>query len=538
MNSQQIEFKELSNVPLPQYSYFNKTGEDTMKNSKNKLSAALQSTCGPTKVKSSNGVVTLQSLKDIEKKDDFQKMVIEKLGKTEADAVTAAAASGLLTDALMTSGNEKNQIKYLACQVAQMHAREYDRNNFPLASSLGGIKDIFSKVPSMKGYLVAIFILSMYLLLQGILGSFDIGFNIVTNIFKKESGSDMGFWLGMILGVSIPFIMVGTMVGTIYSKMLCSDTYNITEDPFGEKNDKPAERMEIDRMNLVLFALFTFLLIAVLYAFGKMDRKMNPLLLFGIMGVFVLLTIMLYVLYTYTPFYTSKDGSGDDIMTRIKANYELYVTKIDDVDTIKSNQKSHKGIRGILIGAMVVIYVMAILFFVKKFQNSSFMRGLFSAGAILILPIIWVFNIILSTKLFYVYPILLIFARGIRYLGQIILFKSKDKLKDKLQMSNNMSRELDDDGMKSYTPSWGLIGGSLLKTLMNLNGYENIYSKMIVENSNIQKNVSQNSYVSSLVLMRLAVQDDKNKMAIGGYVGTLALSVIVSMIILFGIEKV
>jgi hypothetical protein len=537
MNSQQIEFKELSNVPLPQYSYFNKTGEDTMKNSKNKLSAALQSTCG--EVISSSGVVDLQNLKGLAT-NDFQKTVVEKLGKTNADAVTAAAASGLLRDDLMTSENGTNQIKYLACQVAQMHAREYDRNNFPLASSLGGIKEVFSKIPSMKGYLVAIFILSMYLLLQGILGSFDIGFNIVTNIFKKESGSDMGFWLGMILGVSIPFIMVGTMVGTIYSKMLCSDTYNITEDPFGEKNDKPAERMEIDRMNLVLFALFTFLLIAVLYAFGKMDRKMNPLLLFGIMGVFVLLTIMLYVLYTYTPFYTSKDGSGDDIMTRIKANYELYVTKIDDVDTIKSNQKSHKGIRGILIGAMVVIYVMAILFFVKKFQNSSFMRGFFSAGAILILPIIWVFNIILSTKLFYVYPILLIFARGIRYLGQIMLFKSKNKLQNEFPniMSNNMSRELDDDGMKSYTPSWGLIGGSLLKTLMNLNGYENIYSKMIVENSNIQKNVSQNSYVSSLVFMRLAVQDDKNKMAIGGYIGTFALSVIVSMIILFGIEKV
>jgi hypothetical protein len=388
----------------------------------------------------------------------------------------------------------------------------------------------------MKGYLIAIFILSMYLLLQGVLGSFDVGFNIVTNIFKKESGSDIWFWSGMILGVAVPFIMVGTMVGTIYSKMLCSDTYNITENPYGEKNDKPAERMEIDRMNLILFALFTFLLIAVLYAFGKMDRKMNTLLMFGIMGVFVLLTIMLYIFYTYTPFYTSKNGSGDDIITRIKANYELYVTKIDDVDTIKSNQKSHKGIRGILIGAMLVIYVMAILFFVKKFQASSFMRGVTSAGAILILPIIWVFNIIIATKLFYIYPILLIFARGIRYAGRMLLYKSKEKFRD--SMTNNMSRELDDDGMKSYTPSWGLIGISLLKTLMNLSGYENIYSKMIVENSNTQKNVSQNSYVSSLVLMRLFTQDDKNKKAIGGYVGTLVLSVVISSIILFGIEKV
>jgi hypothetical protein len=204
----------------------------------------------------------------------------------------------------------------------------------------------------------------------------------------------------------------------------------------------------------------------------------------------------------------------------------------------------------VFLGAVIVIYVLAMVFF-KINQNrvgsdkwyGSILRGMTGSSAILIIPIIWVFNSILSIKLFYLYPILIMISRGVRYFGRVIFYKilsSNTDIAEKIKegLGDEFLEEMTSENMKTYTPSWGLIGMGLLKTWMNMCGFENKLSKQIVENSNGQKDLSQDTYVSSLMILRLLAKDERsgNDMKYAGMI--LLFTIVFGSIYLFGVEKV
>ena len=104
--------------------------------------------------------------------------------------------------------------------------------------------------------------------------------------------------------------------------------------------------------------------------------------------------------------------------------------------------------------------------------------------------------------------------------------------------SDDLKEELDD--FSNYSPSYNLVGMDIIKTLMNIFGYENIFSKDYVNNGN--HNLSSNKYVISGLFSYLGQDknsnndNSKNKLYIQGFIFLLTL--IISSILLFSIYKV
>ena len=96
----------------------------------------------------------------------------------------------------------------------------------------------------------------------------------------------------------------------------------------------------------------------------------------------------------------------------------------------------------------------------------NFLNGFLGASAILISPILWVFNLIIALKYFYIFPIILLGFRFIRYLGMGLLYvisSKSDTFKDGL--SSNLQEQL--ENFKDYVPTWNLLGFDLLKACLN-----------------------------------------------------------------------
>ena len=563
MNSKQIVVKDT--VPLPTYAYFNKQdSKDTNKKTwKSKFDASIKKSCGDDPLAlSKTKVMNKPSTTDSEYidysgdtiDDTYQSNVIKNLAKNDADIPTAMAAAGLLTNDKITNSTTetlKDQIRYLACQVAQMHAREYDSKNFPRNMGFESVTNIFSNYLNLRPYLIVIFFVSIYLLVQGFFGSVDVGFNIATNLFSGNVGNDVGYWAGIFIGVAIPFIIIMAMMGTELCKTMDKmDHINITENPYGDDKKILKTERTFDYSMLIIFIFFICLLMCVLYVSAtNLDKKFNTFVLFIVLGVLLLLTVCLYVFYTYTPFLSSAQ-QGEESFTKKRVPLELYVDRVNDIDKIQSNQTINSGMKKVFLGAVIVIYVLAMVFF-KINQNrvgsdkwyGSILRGMTGSSAILIIPIIWVFNSILSIKLFYLYPILIMISRGVRYFGRVIFYKilsSNTDIAEKIKegLGDEFLEEMTSENMKTYTPSWGLIGMGLLKTWMNMCGFENKLSKQIVENSNGQKDLSQDTYVSSLMILRLLAKDERsgNDMKYAGMI--LLFTIVFGSIYLFGVEKV
>jgi hypothetical protein len=544
MNSKQTIVTD--KVSMPQYFYLNTKDDTTGENTyKSKFDTAIDSSCNG--VDNSKTVISTSYSKP-STEGSYEKLMYDSIKKNPADEVIAVAAAGQLKDNIIDTTHAKNQIKYLACQVAQMHAREYSSDSFPQNVGLSNLKDIFTKFITIKPYLIVIFFLSMFLFFQGLFSSMDVGYNIVTNLFRGTSGSSISYWGGLLFGIAIPFLIILSL----FSKEICKgikrqEHYDITQNPFGTKESPKTYEKNMDYMMIALFVLFIYGFIGVLYTVGSMDKQMNSMVLFLTISILGIIAFFLYIFYIYTPYLTS---SGNDGTTgKLNKPFSLYVFKVDDVDNINSNQNEDKGTRKVFQVSALIIYLLAMLFFKvnqNTTQQSGFMatviKGMTSAGAILVLPIIWVVNIMLSIKYFYIYPVLLIIARGIRYFVSLFIFKALQTrgLGDRLReaFSEEFLESMNPNEMKNYSPSWGLIGISLLKSWMNTCGFDNKFSKEIVEESNTQKDLSGNKYTSSFILGRMLIKDERNGMDMKFTMFILALTVIISYYILFIVEKV
>lgn len=537
MNNQQIQMPDGSAVKIPTYAYFNKANETTGNTTlKQNFDTWVNNACSGV---TADGAVTSVNLTDAsEDQKALYNQYIAKNGNS-ADKVVASIVAGQ-TPTIDISDQKDNQIKYLACQVAKMHAREYDSNAFAQGGRFGSMNEVFSKFASMKPYLALILFISIYLYVQGIMSSMDVGYNVATNLFKGESSSDIKFWLGSLFGISIPFVSILFMFGSeICKSLMTEDRWEIHNNPYGEKVNLSNEEKKMDYWMVGLFILFIYGFVGVLYTIGSIDKKLNWLIGLIVFGVLMIITVFIYIFYNYTPFIaTAADMEGETSQKRNR-NLEIYVKKIDDVDEVKTTAGQERYVKQAFTISAVIIIILAIGFFFYKGEN-SILKGMLGSGAILALPVIWVFNTIMAFNYFYLYPIMLIVARGIRYFGMMALYSlsgKSAKVKDLISSSSNLSREMGDDTIREYSPTWNLIGVSFLKTMMQLSGMENNFSKQIVESNMTSSNMSQDSYVSAFYLLRILGAKDKNRSFVTASLILLVATIIIWAVMMYGVVK-
>ena len=429
-----------------------------------------------------------------------------------------------------------NQIQYLTCQVARARAQNYNSDELNISHSSISLKEVFKKFSNLKPYLIVIFFVTIYLLIYGFFSSLDVCINILTSI----NDISLSYWLGLLCGLIIPIIIL-----TInFKNVLCgniddTNKYNITTNTTGDNSNNPSNaEKKLDYSMITIFIVLIFAFTALLFILKK-DVLGDKIYYALVSVIFVIISIFIYLFYSMTPYFVS--ANQKNILNRKEEPIQIYINNQQDISKITSNKDINEKVNKLYITVILIIFAFAILFFIirRKGVNNSFVNGLFGAGALLILPILWVFNYTIGIRYFYIYPVFIIIMRFIRYAGMVILYmltERNDELKD--NFSDNLLEELDD--IKNYSPSWSLIGVDLLKTVMNMNGFNNELSEKVANNNNNKKNIAGDKYFSSLLFLRLLLNENiaDNKESIIFAAIILVLTLIVGSIILYGVLKV
>ena len=428
-----------------------------------------------------------------------------------------------------------NQIQYLTCQLENARNYKYDSQNFKKEDN-SGIKSFFNENKNLRIILIIIFFVTMYFFLSGLFGSLDISSNIFS-LIEKNSELSYSYWSGLLIGLALPIIILCV----VYSKIVCKnladlEKYDIVTNAYGEKSEIRSELKNFDILTLVLFILLIYAFVAVLFTIKK--AFFGSFIYTALVGsIFFVIAIFIYILYVYIPFFNTADSNQ---MINMKSQeLKLFVDDQENISNITDNQHDNSKVRKAFLITMIIIFILAIFYFLNKNLN-SFFSGFFGSSAILILPILWVFNFIIAMQYFYMYPIILIIIRFLRYFLMSIIYIITEKnssLKDKF--SEDLLEKL--DNFKNYTPSWGLLGIDEMKLFLGIMGYENEFSRSIVSENNTDKNLSHNKFVASGAfgfIFNMILGKDTNIKGIIYSAVLFILTILISIIILFGIVKV
>lgn len=530
----------IENMPnLPNIAYYNKEEKDINKpNSYSKIEKILEETCVNSGWNTLKGIYedsTIQLPNGTEKTIPSLDVPYYKISHPNMPATPIQSPS---------PENFKDQIKYLACQLQETRNRVYNKSDFVITSG-SSVKEIFSKAKKTTKYLlVVLFVLSMYFALTGFCGSLDVVGNVF-NVIEKRGKQTMYFWIGILIGIIVPFIILISLYSTVICQNILSiEKYNITINPYGEKINIDSNIKNFNYLTLILFIFIIYAFIAVLFTIKK--SMLGPYLYTAIISIILfIISIFLYMLYAFVPFFNEPQKDKNiktENMIRTKPKpLILFVDSQTDVSDITTNQDEDARLRKVFNWTILSIFILTLGFFMVKTSN-EFVTGFLSSSAILMLPIMWVFNFIIIIQYFYIYPIILIFIRFFRYMIMGILYVISEK---KPNMKNTFSQDLIDklNNFKNFSPSWGLPIVDELKLLLQCMGYENIFSKSIIPENNNSKNISDNKFVASGSILWFLFQKITNKesnVTTGLIYGIilLVMSIIVSMIILFGILKI
>jgi len=439
-----------------------------------------------------------------------------------------------------------NQIKYLTCQLENVRNRVYNSEDFKLNGGNLSIQSVFKKFGNLKIFLIIIFLVTIYLIISGFFGSMDLASNVFS-IIEKNSEFTYSYWIGLLIGLAVPVIILCF----IYKKIVCKNLENLEQyqiynesvptenNPYGVQSvtESDLKNKNFDILTLVLFILLIYAFVAVLFTIKK--SSFSNLMYSSIIGtILFIISIFIYIMYAYIPFFNSADGN--QMMKNEARPLRLFIEQQTDVSNIISNQQDDGKVKKAFFMTAVLVFIFAIIFFMIKSSN-SFFNGLFGSCAILIVPILWVFNFFLAIQYFYIFPIILIVFRFIRYfLMSIIYIISEKSSSIKDSFSDDLVDQL--ENFKNYSPSWGLLGIDELKLLLNVLGYENDFSKLIISENNNGKNISENKFVSSgalgFIFQMAANKENTNKYGMFYSALIMVLTIVISSIILFGVAKI
>ena len=432
--------------------------------------------------------------------------------------------------------NLVNQIQYLTCQLENSRNRTYDHNNFKPLSDPASITEIFDKFKNIKFILVLVFLITMYLLVSGFFSSVDLAANIF-NIIESKCDYSLFYFIGLLLGIVVPIIVLCI----VYTKLVCLniselEKYQINDNPIGISEKVDSALKSIDVMSVVLIIISVYGLIAVIFVLKKKITS-KYIELISVTGILILIALIICVLYKSVPYFNNPDYSSDG------KSIKLYVDKQEDVSVISSNARNDLLVRQAYIVTFIIIFIATIVFIsigsvdTKGRRIYKFLNGFLASFAILIIPILWCFNFILGITYFYIYPIVLI---GIRFLRYVIMFGLYVRVQSNEYLKNTFSEDLNNqmENIKNYSPSWALIGTDIIKLILHMQGYSNVFSKLIIPDTINSKNLSSNTLVSAGLFKFL---DYKNADNMKGMIlnATIAIiSIILTIIIVFGINSI
>ena len=117
-----------------------------------------------------------------------------------------------------------------------------------------------------------------------------------------------------------------------------------------------------------------------------------------------------------------------------------------------------------------------------------------------------------------------------------IISEKNNSFKD--NFSSDLLEQL--NNFKNYSPSWGLIGVDEFKLFLNIIGFENSFSKIIVPDNNT-KNISQNKFLASgtlgfLVEFIAGTGDNKNGIIYS--IVIFVITIILSLILLASVKAI
>jgi len=427
-----------------------------------------------------------------------------------------------------------NQIQYLTCQVEQFRNQKYD----PDKLKTNDIENFFAAYPQLKIPFMIIFIITIYLLVNGFFSSLDLGANIFKEIISSIN-STTSYYIGLLLGLAFPIIILCIVYNGIICKNLEDlEKYDITNDPYGIKNPIDKKAKEFDIGVLVIFILLIYVLVALLFTLDY--KKLSPYLYLGLVSVILfIISVFIYILYAYIPFFNSADKNNivDSSLKKLK----FFIDQQTSISPINNNQTEDIQLRKCFAYTFIFILILCIIFLTLKSKlNYSFVNGFLSSYAILALPSLWVFNFIFAMKYFVSYPLFILILRFLRYIliAMIHIFTTKYP-SWKLSFSPDLHEKL--DNFQNYTPTWGLFGADELKLILNMMGYENIFSKQIISNNQNSNNLSNNLFISTGVfgyLLNYFASGEKNMIGIIYGAIVILLTIILSAFFLFGVFKI
>ena len=425
-----------------------------------------------------------------------------------------------------------NQIQYLTCQLENARNVSYKSSDFPITPGTSTIKETFDNFPQIKSGLVMVFMLSIYFLINGFLTSMDIGLTIFDKI-KENSNNGMKYLTCLFIGLLIPVIILIS----VYSWIICNNLkdltkFEITKSANGIENQTDQVMKNFDILTLFLFILIIYGFVAILMTLKK--SSMGTMLYTFVVGtILFIISVFIYLMYSYIPFFDTAGSS-----TEQNRDLRLFVDNQTSISDIHTNQGEDKKLRLAFQITFIIIFFLSLFFLVKK-TTSIYFNGLTGSAGILILPMLWVFNAVFAFQYFYIYPIVLIGIRFLRYAIMTAIFIMSEKNKNMRDgFSDDLVEQL--ENFKNYSAPWGLIGVDELKLILNMNGYENSFSKSILSNNN-GGNISSNKIMSSGIFRFIAQKiglDEGNSNAIAYSGIVLILTILISVIYLYGIVKI
>jgi hypothetical protein len=536
VNSYPINIENTPNIPIGYYSINNNTGD----NSYSKLKSNLSTSCSKI---GNDGI--------FKKIPDNLNNLNKNISNLDIPyySTIAGTIDTNLNDKNNVTYNPENvntQIKYLSCQLSKARNRIYDLKKFPIISNYATVENTFEKMgTSLRLPLIIIFAMTMYFLISGLFGSLDIASNIINLVQNNSEYNSVMYWIGILIGLLIP-------IGSIYISYLKEISTNleslnkedITNNPYGSINNVPTNKEKnTDYLTLLLFILVIYSFVGVLFTIKK--SSFNNLIYTILIGsILLIIAILIFIMYSFIPYFNTTDKKD---MSKLKGRaLRLFINKYSkdetqDISEIYSNQTEDYNLRSIFIFSALAVYIFAIIF-LKNYSKSndksektffgSLIKGFLGSSAILVVPIFWVLNFIIGIQYFYIYPILLIILRFIRYIIMACLYiYTKDSPKN--DFSEDLIKNL--DNFKNYTPTWGFAGIDELKIISGIFGYENQFSKFIISNGN-SANISDNKFISSGLLALYFNNNQTNGLFFS--ILYIVLTIIITSIILFGVVKV
>jgi hypothetical protein len=437
------------------------------------------------------------------------------------------------------SGDSKNnQSLYNACQTVMSRNRKYSINDLVQGGLFYGIKDIFIKLKSLRPLLLGVLAISIYLLVQGTLSSCDLGFNIAS-LAANRSTPSYSFIIGAFVGIAIPAIISVIMARKEINKTNDKfETYDLTNHPYGEKMDINKNNKKADISLVVSLIVIVFLCIALIYY--TMRSKNAPITKILISSIlFLVLTSVLFMLFYWAPIVSFAGDEDEDTAYGISRPLKVWLKgdNIKEFSSITSNKYIDRYLRRYFAIYALVALGVTIIYISQQSKPQSgpikgIIEGIMVSCAILALPILWIFNWYIGIKLFMGYPLILMMIRYLRY--PLYYFVRNMYMSDpKLQTSVPQMRQ-EFNKPENYTASWDLMGITLFKYLIKLNGNRSLYSEIFVDPKDGYKDISSNSYVTGH-FFRMAMKNPSRQFDYLHHTMTFIITFIIYIFIIFGV---